>query len=93
VEAYLYFLPGYMLASLENWDQASSLVESIISIGGYPDETEAVLKERENDCQTLFTESQRTAIAAFLADLSREWTWEKESIEFAIRRILDVPQK
>jgi hypothetical protein len=79
-----------MLATLGSWDQPGSLPESIISIGGYPDETDAVLKEREYNCR-IFTKSQREAIAAYLKDLSLEWYWDRENLDFAIKRILEEP--
>jgi hypothetical protein len=82
-DAFLYFLPGYMLASLDNWSQIENIPFSIIQIGGYSDDAPAVKDEcREN--RKVFTTAQRAAIAAWLKDLHEfDSTYWRDDDEFA----------
>ena len=69
-QAFFYFLPGYMVACLDHWDQADMVPYSIISIGGYHDDAWNVKDEaREN--RKNFNGAQRKAIAAWLLDLGQ----------------------
>ena len=94
LEAFQYFIPGYMVATLGNWAQAEMIPYSIIGIGGSADETDAVLKERD-EYRRIFTRPQLEAIVAYLREmkLSEEWSYEGDeaTIEFAINRILEEP--
>jgi hypothetical protein len=90
-EAFLFFLPGYMLAALENWDQADGIPYSIITIGGYHDDAWNVKDEaREN--RKMFTAKQREAIAAWLTELRdsgpEEWRGD-EAVTYAIEKIIN----
>lgn len=89
-QAFQYFLPGYMLATMGNWDQAEMIPYGILSIGGYSDETDAV-QERREDAE-IFNQKQREAIVAYLRELqsSPEWSYDGDHgiIEFAIKMIL-----
>ncbi|HEX4139664.1 MAG TPA: DUF6714 family protein [Candidatus Methylacidiphilales bacterium] len=90
--AVLYFLPGYMLAALEHWDQIDMIPYSIIQIGGYHDDAWNVKDEaREN--RKVFTMMQRQAIAAWLIELGKfgppEWRLDDDrDIEYAVEKIL-----
>jgi Family of unknown function (DUF6714) len=90
-EAFHYFLPGYMLATLDDLEQAEMIPYSIITIGGYPDDASNA-KEEAQENRKRFTESQRRAIAAWLREFSRsgplEWRDDPE-IEYALKQILE----
>jgi hypothetical protein len=90
-QAFLYFLPGYMLACLENWDQIDNVPFSIMTIGGYEDDAWNV-KEEARENRKVFTKVQRAAIAAWLKELSdagpEEWRGD-EQVAYAIDKILN----
>jgi hypothetical protein len=69
-EAFRYFLPGYMLATLANWDEADMIPYGIIAIGGHPGDTPE-RKEAARKILNLFTPVQRQAVAAYLEELAR----------------------
>ena len=90
--AFLYFLPGYMIACLDDWNLSDMIPYSVIRIGGYGDDTEAAKSEaREN--RQVFTRNQREAIAAWLVDLSNfggvPWEPNDPQVDYAVDRILN----
>jgi hypothetical protein len=89
--AFHYFLPGYMLACLDDWTMADTIPYGIITIGSYHDEAWNVKDEaREN--QKIFTAKQREAIAAWLRELGKNGPLElrgDEDVEYAARQILE----
>ncbi len=91
VEAFHYFLPGFMLACLDDWNSAEMIPYSIIGIGGYHDDAWNVKDEtREN--RKIFNVKQREAIAAWLRDLHSfdSCFWEdEEKMEYTVRQIVE----
>jgi hypothetical protein len=90
-EAFRFFLPGYMLAALTNWDESGMIPYSIVQIGGYHDDAWNVRDEaREN--RKIFSPRQREAIGSWLKDLIRygpmEWR-DNEGVQYSIERIVN----
>jgi len=44
-QAFHYFLPGYLLATMNDWQEADLVPYGVITIGGYPDDTQNVNDE------------------------------------------------
>src|SRR6202044_1813734 len=67
-----YFLPGYMLASLGHWEEADMIPSSILYrwLPEQADETE-VMKQYRIARQSIFSPSQRRAIAAYLREYEK----------------------
>jgi len=68
-EALQYFLPAYMLASLGHWEEADMIPWSILYrwLPEKVDETE-VMRQYRIARQSIFSPTQRTAIAAYLRE-------------------------
>lgn len=89
--AFRYFLPGYMLASLSDFEHADMIPYSIIRLGGYATDTDAV-KDQAREERKRFNRRQREAIAAWLRELGRSGPGElrgSSDIDYAIRKILE----
>ena len=93
-QALQYFLPAYMLVSLEAWHEADDIPFSILCICLPSDpSTDARLQQYERERFEIFTAPQRQAIAAYL----REWAVSDvplvevyaDDIPRAIDRLLD----
>jgi hypothetical protein len=93
-EALQYFLPAYMLVSLEAWREADDIPFSILCVCLPPDPREdAGLRQHRRERFVIFTPRQREAIAAYL----REWATSDspfveahaDDIPRAIERLLD----
>jgi len=91
LDALHYFLPGYMIATLENWDQADMISYGIIAIGGYPGDAQKV-KNQAREKRKIFSVKQREAIAEWLRELSKfgsEELRDNEDIKYAAKLILE----
>jgi hypothetical protein len=90
-QAFRYFLPGYMTAVLDNWEQADMIPYSIIQIGGYQDEAWNVREETKEN-RKIFSGKQREAIAAWLRELYQfdSFFWpDEKAMEYTVRQILE----
>jgi hypothetical protein len=90
-EALHYFLPGYMLACLDDWKLANTIPYGVIALGGYRDDALNVRKEAR-ETRKKFTPSQREAIAAWLRELAENGPPElrdDEDVAYAATQILE----
>jgi len=90
-DAFHYFLPGYMSATLGNWNQADMIPYGVITIGGYLDDAQEV-KDEAREKRKIFTVNQREAIVEWLRQLSQfgppELRGDKD-INYSVRLILE----
>jgi hypothetical protein len=68
-QALQYFLPAYMMASLDHWYEADNIPSSILYawLPGEVNETEA-MRQYRIERQSIFSPAQRAAIAAYLRE-------------------------
>ncbi|MCE0523691.1 MAG: hypothetical protein LV480_12360 [Methylacidiphilales bacterium] len=90
-DAFHYFLPGYMLACLDDWKMADTIPCGVMTIGGYRNDASTVKKEAREK-RKKFTPSQREAIAAWLRELGKNGPLElrdDEDVEYAATQIIE----
>jgi hypothetical protein len=90
-EAFHYFLPGYMLACLDDWKLADTIPYGVIAIGGYRDDA-LKLKKEAQEKRKKFTPLQREAIAAWLRELGKNGPLElrdDEDVDYAATQFLE----
>ncbi len=67
-EALRYFLPGFMLASLEHWKEADLIPDWILYSWLPPEAGETEAKRHRIERQSIFSPIQKAAIAAYLRE-------------------------
>lgn len=91
-EAFHYFLPGYMLATLNANGPALDMVAyGVISLGGYRGQADASIEKHAISRLCLFTKEQREVIAEylrFIKNSDQSVFPADEDIDFAISKMV-----